>query len=184
MVEVARDLEAPTGPEGLQALIERLQDRDSRWAATEALLNAGPAGMEALREGLAHTDPTVRRFAARALDHLPLDDKTVEALVAMIRSETIPKVRSAAVHVLACEGCKPDGCSVSVDVVGVLINVLRSDPSAEVRRQTVGGLGAAAPEERVMAALHAALADKSEKIRMKAHWALHRQQVRVTRDRR
>jgi len=184
MAESARDLQTLTGPDRLQALVESLQDPGSRTAAIVALLDAGPAGIAALRVGLAHADPTVRRFAARALDHVALDDETVAALLALIRAETIPKVRSAAVHVLACEGCKPDGCSLRANVVGVLIDVLLNDPSAEVRRQTVEGLGSAAPEERVLAALHSALTDKAQKIRMKAGWALHRQQERVMRGRR
>ncbi len=63
-----------------------------------------------LLAALHHTDPDVRRRAARALDHVPLDEQTVEALIALVRRETIPAVRSAAVHVLACEGCKLESC--------------------------------------------------------------------------
>lgn len=170
---------APAGREGLRALVSSLGNSSSRAAATEALLAAGPEGRDALRAGLAHADPIVRRFAARALDHVALESETVEALVALIRTEPIPKVRSAAVHVLACVGCKPERCSPGVDVVGVLIDILLNDPSSDVRRQTVEGLGAADPEERVMAALHVALADKSQKIRVKAGWALRSQQERA-----
>jgi HEAT repeat protein len=176
-------LQAPLAREELRALVGSLGDPSSRTAATEALLAAGPEGIAALRAGLAHPDPAVRRFAARALDHVALEDETVAALVAMIRAETIPKVRSAAVHVLACEGCKPKGCSLSVDVVGVLIDVLLNDPSADVRRQTLEGLRVAPPQERVMAACRAALADKSQKVRVKAGWALGSQQELAARER-
>ena len=55
-----------------------------------------------LLEALHHADPDVRRRAARALDHVPLDEQTVAALIALVRREQIPAVRSAAVHVLAC----------------------------------------------------------------------------------
>jgi HEAT repeat protein len=169
-------LQAPLAREELRTLVSSLGNPSSRTAATEALLAAGPEGRAALRAGLADPDPAVRRFAARALDHVALEDATVEALVAMIRAETIPKVRSAAVHVLACVGCKPKGCSLSVDVVGVLIDVLFNDPSSDVRRQTLEGLRVADGEERVMAALHAALTDRSQKIRVKAGWTLGYQQ--------
>jgi HEAT repeat protein len=175
-------LQAPLAREELRMLVSSLGNPSSRTAATEALLAAGSEGRAALRAGLAHADPVVRRFAARALDHVALEDETVEALVARVRAETIPKVRSAAVHVLACEGCKPKACSLSVDVVGVLIDVLLNDPSAEVRRQTLEALGAAPPQERVMAALHAALADKAKKVRMKAGWALSSQQALAERE--
>jgi HEAT repeat protein len=176
-------LQAPMAGEGLRTLVRSLGNPGSRTAATEALLAAGPEGRAALRAGLAHPDPAVRRFAARALDHVALEDETVEALVALIHAERIPKVRSAAVHVLACEGCKPKGCSLSADVVGVLIDVLLNDPSADVRRQTLEGLRVAPPQERVMAALHAALADRSQKIRVKTGWALRSQQELAARER-
>ena len=117
---------------------------------------------------LHHADPDVRRRAARALDHLPLDEETVEALMALARRETIPTVRSAAVHVLACEGCKSEACVTSHDIVGFLIDILRNDVSADVRRQTIEGLRSAAMEPRVQAALRAALNDAAFKIRWKA----------------
>ena len=117
---------------------------------------------------LHHADPDVRRRAARALDHLPLDEETVEALMALARRETIPTVRSAAVHVLACEGCKSEACVTSHDIVGFLIDILRNDVSADVRRQTIEGLRSAAMEPRVHAALRDALNDAAYKIRWKA----------------
>ena len=121
-----------------------------------------------LLEALRHTNPDVRRRAARALDHLPLDEQTVESLIALARQETIPAVRSAAVHVLACEGCKSEACQTSHDIVGFLIDILRNDVSADVRRQTIEGLRSAATEPRVQAALRAALNDAAFKIRWKA----------------
>ena len=121
-----------------------------------------------LLEALRHADPDVRRRAARALDHLPLDEQTVEALIELARRETIPAVRSAAVHVLACEGCKSEACRTSHDIVGFLIDILRNDVSADVRRQTIDGLRSAATEPRVQDALRAALNDGSFKVRWKA----------------
>src|SRR4051795_9020808 len=121
-----------------------------------------------LLEALHHTDPDIRRRAARALDHLPLDEQTVEAMIALARRETIPAVRSAAVHVLACEGCKSEACQTSHDIVGFLIDILRNDVSADVRRQTIEGLRSAATEPRVQSVLCEALNDAAFKIRWKA----------------
>ncbi len=121
-----------------------------------------------LLAALRHADPDIRRRAARALDHLPLDAHTVEALIALARRETIPAVRSAAVHVLACEGCKADACPTSHDIVGFLIDILRNDVSADVRRQTIDGMRSSATEPRVHAALQEALHDAAFKIRWKA----------------
>jgi HEAT repeat protein len=117
---------------------------------------------------LHHADPNVRRRAARALDHLPLTEETVEALMALAQRETIPAVRSAAVHVLACEGCKSEACVTSHDIVGFLIDILENDVSADVRRQTIDGLRSAATEPRVQTALRGALNDAAFKIRWKA----------------
>ena len=91
----------------------------------------------------------------------------MECLIALARRETIPAVRGAAVHVLACEGCKSDTCQTSHEIVGFLIDILRNDVSADVRRQTVEGLRSAATEPRVQAALRAALNDAAFKIRWK-----------------
>jgi HEAT repeat protein len=121
-----------------------------------------------LLEALHHTDPDVRRRAARALDHLPLDEQTVEALIELARRETTPAVRSAAVHVLACEGCKSEACQTSHDIIGFLIDILRNDVSADVRRQTIDGLRSAHMQPRVQIALREALNDAAFKIRWKA----------------
>lgn len=121
-----------------------------------------------LLSALHDADPDVRRRAARALDHLPLDEPTIEALIALARRERVPAVRSAAVHVLACEGCKANACRTSHDIVGFLIDILQHDVSANVRRQTVDGLRSTATEPRVNAALRAALNDAAFKVRWKA----------------
>jgi HEAT repeat protein len=138
-----------------------------------------------LLTALNHPDPDVRRRAARALDHLPLTEDTVEALMALARRERIPAVRSAAVHVLACEGCKSETCVTSHDIVGFLIDILRNDVSADVRRQTIEGLRSSASEPRVQAALRDALSDAAFKIRWKAACVIlpfeERQAIRATR---
>lgn len=120
-----------------------------------------------LLQALHHADPDVRRRAARALDHLPLDEQTVEALIELARRETIPAVRSAAVHVLACEGCKSQACQTSQDIVGFLIDILQNDVSADVRRQTIDGLRSVSTDPRVQSALREALNDASFKVRWK-----------------
>lgn len=125
-----------------------------------------------LLESLGDPDPVVRRRAARALDHLPLDGPTIEALVSLILRENVPAVRGAAVHVLACEGCKPEACTTEHDLVGLMIDLLANDVSAEVRRQTIDGLRGHDHEPRVQAALTAALRDRSEKVRWKAAYRL------------
>lgn len=79
-------------------------------------------------------DPRVRRRACRTLDDLPLTDDVIAALSAALRDPD-PGVRQAALHSLACEACKPDGCSVDVRP---LAEPLLGDPSAVVRKAAVG----------------------------------------------
>src|SRR5205823_2796123 len=117
--------------EDLQALVDRLGHPGSWTAATEVLLDAGPERFAALRAGLSHDDPEVRRLTARALAHVPLDRETFEELLTLIRTEPLPWVRKAVVRTLACGAPERDPHSPGVDVVGVLIDVLRNDPSAE-----------------------------------------------------
>src|SRR5207247_4725772 len=85
--DIGQHQEAQDGEgEELRTLVSSRGNSSSRTAATEALLAAGPEGIAALRASLAHPDPAVRRFAARALDHVALEDETVEALVAFARA--------------------------------------------------------------------------------------------------
>lgn len=121
---------------------------------------------------LRHQDPAVRRRAARLLDHMTLDAETIEALVEVVRTDTAPKVRGAAVHALVCEPCKPEAGGLPIDLPALLIDVLLNDVSQEVRRHAVDGLRPYDDQPRVMAALRAALNDPAQKVRGKAAYIL------------
>ncbi|MGD2070628.1 MAG: HEAT repeat domain-containing protein, partial [Gemmatimonadota bacterium] len=105
-----------------------------RFESYQALLALGPAALPAIRRGLRSADWQVRRWSAMCLDQLA-DADALADLVPLL-TDPHPKVRLWAVHSLACEHCKPDvGCPV--DVVPLLVERVREDPSLRVRRMAV-----------------------------------------------
>jgi HEAT repeat protein len=117
--------------------IELLADPDQSRGAFE-LLEALPA--DTLRPlavaGLAHEHARVRRRCAQLLDDLSFTDESLAALQASL-DDTDPKVRRAAMHSLACQRCKPDGCALDIRP---LFERMVHDPSAKVRSAVVGPL--------------------------------------------
>ena len=87
-------------------------------------------------DGLSHDDWRVRRRCARLLDDLSFTDESLAALEACL-DDPHPKVRAAAMHSLACERCKPDGCALEVRP---LFERMVRDPNVKVRSKVVGPL--------------------------------------------
>ena len=83
-----------------------------------------------------HADWRVRRHGCRLLDDLALTDDSLVALTTCL-SDDHPKVRRAALHSLACERCKPDGCALDTRP---LFERMIEDPNASVRSAVVGPL--------------------------------------------
>jgi len=111
-----------------------------REAARVALHNAGAKAVPSLLEGLTHSYWRVRRGCARVLDHQPLTAEIAAELIRLLRDQH-RKVREAALHTLACEGCKPEGCEASLpDILEHVIDRALNDESSTVRRQAVGAL--------------------------------------------
>ncbi len=78
------------------------------WSRRRSLLSAGATAVPALRRGSRHDKAMVRRSCARILDKY-LDDETVPALVDAPDDEDTGVV-GAALHTLACDGCKEGEC--------------------------------------------------------------------------
>ena len=86
---------------------------------------------------LSHCDLEIRRLCLFLLDHYASDaswDTFRRAL-----HDPVATVREAALHGLSCERCRSTALCVT-DVVTDLVDVLISDPSAEVRHKTVAVL--------------------------------------------
>lgn len=123
--------------------------------------------------GLRHESWRVRRHCCRLLDHLTLTDETIAAMTALL-DDPYPRVRQAALHTLVCEGCKPEKCDV--DVRG-LLESMREDPSADVRRAVMTALWQFDDEWATALARERAETDGSRRVREVAEVVL-RGQVR------
>jgi HEAT repeat protein len=136
------------------------------------LMAAGWPTTPALRRGLRHDDPDVRVGCCVVLDHF-LDDAAVPELVAVLADED-PRVRSRALHALACERCKEGACRPGEDdVIPIAIRMLLSDESRSVRSQAAQMLTHAVHRhEDVRRALeHARDHDPDRLVRQIAGWA-------------
>lgn len=86
---------------------------------------------------LCHPDPAMRRFCLSLLDHYASDASTDTFRLAL--RDPVASVREGALHGLACERCR-DGDICVTHVVTDLVEILASDPDAEVRHKTVAAL--------------------------------------------
>lgn len=122
------------------AWVERLAIPHHQREAMWHLVASGPPALDAVRAGLAHDDAAVRRGCTDVLDHL-VDDASLDDLVAMVTDDDA-EVRVRALHALACDRCKENGCSPSLAAVApAAIDRLRHDPDQHVRAMAVGALG-------------------------------------------
>lgn len=117
-----------------QDLVQQLGGpSERRNVAYRALLEAGPAARDAVREGLGHANWQVRRWCAIWLDHYA-DPESLAALVPLLRDPK-SQVRIFALHSLACDRCKEG--ENPIDVVPLLIERIQQDESIRVRRHAV-----------------------------------------------
>jgi HEAT repeat protein len=92
----------------------RLLARDGmRPRAKAHLWRAGMAAVPALRRGLHHPSPQVRRVCVNLLDHF-LDAVAVDDLVAAVEDPDAT-VAGRALHALACDACKEGECRPGED---------------------------------------------------------------------
>src|SRR5215470_10981603 len=106
---------------------------------------------------LSHPDLSIRRFCLFLLDHYASDGSS-DIFCRALR-DPVASVRESALHGLACERCRHEDICVT-DVVTDLVEILASDPNAEVRHKTVAALArfigrdSRAPEAIARAAHH------------------------------
>jgi hypothetical protein len=86
---------------------------------------------------LSHPDAAMRRFCLFLLDHYA-SDASSETFRQALR-DPVAFVRAGALHGIACEKCRY-GEICTADVVTDLVEMLASDPNAEVRHKTVVAL--------------------------------------------
>lgn len=124
-------------------LVERLGDKTRRNDTIRALVGGltatelrrvkvSPEAKVALIRGLKHRNSKIRWWCIQLMDHLA-DESYVQPLLDAAYTDPTPKNRRHAIHALACEKCKPDGCHLRVDLRADLRRILRTDPDVLVR---------------------------------------------------
>lgn len=119
----------------------RLLARDSmRARAKRHLFLSGPRVVPALRRGLAHPHPTVRRSCVNLLDHF-VDDASLPDLVAAV-DDPDRTVAARALHALACDACKEGECRPGEDLfVPRALALLDPASDPHVRAAAIDALG-------------------------------------------
>lgn len=124
-------------------LVERLGDKTRRNDTIRALVGGltatelrrvkvSPEAKAALIRGLKHRNSKIRWWCIQLMDHLA-DESYVQPLLDAAYTDPTPKNRRHAIHALACEKCKPDGCHLRIDLRADLRRILRTDPDLSVR---------------------------------------------------
>lgn len=145
-------------------LVASLAEPSTRRQVAATLRKALPASCDALLDGLANGQPSVRRWSAVVLDHAPHDERIEQALRAAAKDRN-RKVRRAALHDLSCGRCKPDGC-LSTDGIAFLVDGMLHDRSSAVRRTCAGNLmfGQHGRDDRISDAFRAMLANDTDPV--------------------
>ena len=86
---------------------------------------------------LSHPDLAIRRSCLFLLDHYASDASWNVFRLAL--RDPVASVREVALHGLSCERCRTEDLCVA-DVVTDLMDILTSDPNAEVRHKAVAAL--------------------------------------------
>ncbi len=152
--------------------LERVEGKDETIGALRA---GGDDAKPALLRGMHHPAWRVRHGCLRILDHTIVDDATRLAVLAAL-DDPHRKVRQAALHVLGCEVCKPEGyCGIEgVDIEATYLDIARNDRSRRVRRSAIASLmWRSTLDERVVDAMAEVLAtEDDDDIRRWAAWVL------------
>jgi len=129
-----------------------------RQEVKQHLLAAGAAAVPAIRRGLRHDNPTVRRLCVNLLDRL-VDDEAIPDLVAVLDDDDVEVVKRA-LHALACDACKSGECRPGDDLfVPKAVELLRH-PNPDLRAGAIDALGQVVKRGRADVA--AILADVAE----------------------
>ena len=120
--------------------VRELATSTRRQQAKRLLLAAGAPALPAIRRGLQHEQPMVRRVCVSLLDHL-VDEASVPDLVAAIEDDD-PEVVRRALHALACDQCKENACRPGEDLwVPRALQLLRNDVHPDIRAGAIDALG-------------------------------------------
>lgn len=144
-------------PNDFSGWVSRLAFPSSRQRARIHLLTSGPPALPALRRGLRHPNPVVRRQCVRIFDQL-VDEASLPDLVLALDDDD-PGVRARALHALACDRCKVGQCRPAEDVWVPRALELLGDPDPDLRAAAIDALGMVADRRADAAEALAAAAE-------------------------
>jgi HEAT repeat protein len=119
--------------------VAQLANSERRQRAKIHLREAGRPALPAVRRGMHHPKPMVRRLCASILDHLA-DEAAFVDLVAALDDED-PGVLKRALHALACDACKENECRPGEELFVPRALELLHHPDADVRASAIDTLG-------------------------------------------
>jgi HEAT repeat protein len=119
--------------------VAQLANSERRQRAKIYLREAGQPAVPAVRRGMHHPKPIVRRLCTSILDHLA-DEAAFVDLVAALDDQD-PEVLNRALHALACDQCKQNDCRPGEELFVPRALDLLHHPNADVRASAIDTLG-------------------------------------------
>ena len=154
-----------------EAFVAQLAVPHRASGAYRGLISCGLDALPAVRAGLRHESADVRHRCCQFLDHF-LTPEVVGDLISML-DDADHRVRSSALHALACHRCKEGSCRPGeAQVLPRAIAVLANDRSPHVRAMAieVGGRWVHTNLAAEAALVKAMESDPNSTVRKKAGW--------------
>lgn len=119
--------------------VAQLANSERRQRAKAYLREAGQPALPAVRRGMHHPKPIVRRLCASLLDHLADEDAFIDLVAAL--DDDDPQVLKRALHALACDQCKENECRPGEELFVPRALELLQHPNADIRASAIDTLG-------------------------------------------
>ena len=127
-------------PNDYDGWVAQLGTSTRRQEAKRYLRSCGSPALPAIRRGLKHSKPMVRRVCVSILDQL-VDEESIPDLVAALDDDDVEVCRRA-LHALACERCKQNECRPDDEMfVPRALELVASHPNADIRAGAADALG-------------------------------------------
>ena len=138
--------------------VAQLAHSERRQEAKAFLRRAGAPALPAVRRGMQHPKPIVRRLCASLLDFLA-DEAAFVDLVAALDDDD-PGVLKRALHALACDHCKENECRPGEELFVPRALELLHHHDPDIRASAIDTLGKVAPRRPDVAAALAEVAER------------------------